>query len=105
MRKSKAFYSDFVNVVNYTVGRKALTVEQLKQLIKEAKYIRRRYGLMELMSFASELPYRFFTQKEIDKLQRSPYYAEFSSRMIDYLVIEGVITPIEARLLKRYLKK
>lgn len=103
--RTKTFYDDFVRVINQTVGRRAITVEQLKQLIVEAKRIRRRYGIMGLMSFASELPYRFFTQEEIEKMQHSPYYAEFSSKMIDWMVIEGVLTPVEARLLKRYVTK
>lgn len=103
--RSVTFYSDFVQAVNQTVGRKALTVDQLQQLIWEAKRIRQRYGVMGLMSFASDLPYRFFTHEEIEKMKNSPYYVEFSSKMIDLMVMEGVLTPMEARLLKRHLTK
>jgi hypothetical protein len=96
-------YQDVVRTINQTLGRKAVSVEQLKSLVNQAKMIRRTKGVMALMSFASQLPYRLFTQQEIDQLQRSPRWSELSGKMIDLMVYEGVITPTEAGMLKRRL--
>ncbi|SEN15705.1 hypothetical protein [Lihuaxuella thermophila] len=96
-------YQDVVRTINQTVGRKAVTVEQIKSLVNQAKMIRRTRGVTGLMSFASQLPYRMFTQQEIERLQRSPRWYELSGKMIDLMVYEGVITPMEARMLKQRL--
>lgn len=96
-------YQDVARTINQTVGRKAVTVEQMKSLVKEAKVVRRTQGVMGLWAFASQIPYRFFTEKEIEKLKQSPRWYELSSKMIDLMVQEKVITPMEAKMLKRHL--
>jgi hypothetical protein len=96
------FYRELASEINRTLKRKAVTSKQIQDVVEQARYIRRSRGLMGLWAFASELPYRFFTHEEIELLKRSPKWHEFTSRMIDLMVIEGVITPAEAGLLKRY---
>ncbi|TCS93097.1 hypothetical protein [Hazenella coriacea] len=98
-----SFYQDLVKKINQTLGRKAVSVEQIKSLMKEAKRVRKTQGTMGLLSFASQIPYRLFSPQEVEKLKQSPYWGEFSSKLIDLLVYEGVITPTEARMLKRYV--
>jgi len=95
------FYRELVQTLNQTVGRQAVTVDQLLALIAEAKKIRKMQGPFGLMSFASELPYRFLTHQEVERIQQSPRWYEFSNKMIDLMVQEGVVTPFEATMLKR----
>jgi hypothetical protein len=94
-------YREVARTINQTVGRNAVTADQLAGLVKEAKQVRRRRGTTGLMQFANELPYRYLTEEEVYKLQQSPRYRELSFKMIDLMVVEQVITPFEAMLLKR----
>jgi hypothetical protein len=94
------FYSDLVNMVHQTMGREVIRVEEIKKLIEEAKYVRKTQGIVRLRSFASEIPYRFFSQTEIEKLQKSPRWHEFARKLVDLMVAEGVLTPFEARMVK-----
>jgi hypothetical protein len=96
-------YNDLVNMVHQAMGREVVRVEQVKMLVEEAKYVRKAQGIIRLRSFASEIPYRFFSQAEIEKLQSSPRWYEFANKMVDLLVAEGVLTPFEARMVKHSL--
>jgi hypothetical protein len=95
-----AFYRELVQEINQTVGREAVTTEQLKELVRQAKMIRRTQGLMGLLAFANQLPYRFLTPHEVQMIQRSPRYRELSRRTLQMLVMEGVITPFEANMVR-----
>lgn len=97
------FYQELVNKINQTLGRKTVSTEKIKSLMKEAKRVRRTQGTIGLLSFASQIPYQLFTPQEVDRLKQSPYWAEFSYKLVDSLVYEGVITPTESRMLKRYV--
>ncbi|MBA4494748.1 hypothetical protein ACFO25_17450 [Paenactinomyces guangxiensis] len=94
-------YQVVARTINQTLGRKAVTVDQIKSLVSQAKMIRRRQGVMGLLAFSQQIPYRLFTQEEIERLKRSPRWYELSSKMIDLMVTEGVLTPAEAGMLKR----
>ncbi|MBA4544044.1 MULTISPECIES: hypothetical protein [Thermoactinomyces] len=101
MNNNDALYQDLVNTINQTVGRRAVSVRKMKQLIAEARRIRMQYGVMGLWSYAQQLPEHFFTREELEKLQNSPRLYELSDKMVDAMVVEQVITPTEARMIKR----
>jgi hypothetical protein len=103
MNQRDAFYVELAEEINRTVGRNAVSPQKIKSLIKQAKQIRRSYGKMGLWAFARELPWQIFTPREIDRLQRSPRWHELSNRFVDAMVMEGVITPFEANMIRRYL--
>lgn len=96
-------YKETANTINKELGRKAVTPDLLKDIVKEAKSVRRRKGTQGLIDYGSSLPERLFSPEEIDQLQRSPKYRSTASRLIDLLVYERVINPFEAMLFKRYL--
>ncbi|MFC7442402.1 hypothetical protein [Laceyella putida] len=100
MNKS-AFYRELVQEINQTVGREAVTADQLRSLVYQAKMIRQSQGLMGLLSFANQLPSRFLTPQEVQMIQRSPRYRELSNKTIQMLVLEGVIKPFEANMVLR----
>jgi hypothetical protein len=101
MNNNDALYQDLVNTINQIVGRRAVSVKKMKLLIAEAKRIRRQHGVMGLWSYAQRLPEHFFTHEEIEKLQHSPKLYELSDKLVDAMVVEKVITPVEARMIKR----
>ena len=103
MNQRNAFYEELAEEINRTVGRKAVSPGKIKSLIQQAKQIRRSYGKMGLWSFARELPWQICTPKEIDRLQRSPRWHELSNQFVDAMVMEGVITPFEANMIRRSL--
>jgi hypothetical protein len=95
-------YKNLADTINQTVGRKAVSVKKIKTLVADGKRIRKQYGLTGLWLYASlQLPYHFFTKKEIEKLKKSPRWNELSYKTIDAMVVEGVINPMEARMIKR----
>lgn len=94
-------YQEVADLINSTTGRKAVSASRLQKLVLEAKYIRKTQGTMALMSFAQQLPYKFLSANEIETLKRSPKYREFSHRVIDLFVREGVISQFEAMMLRR----
>lgn len=96
-------YQKLVDSINKMVGRQAVTSVKLKNLIKEAKTIRKTQGTSGLLRFASALPHQFFTQKEIDKIQKSPQWDVLSNKMIDLLVSENVVSPFEAVFMRKFL--
>jgi hypothetical protein len=98
---SDTVYKNLVDTINQTVGRKAVSLKKIKTLVAEGKRIRKQYGLTGLWSYASQLPYHFFTKEEIKKLKESPRWNELSYKTIDAMVEEGVINPMEARMIKR----
>ncbi|MBA4602410.1 hypothetical protein [Thermoactinomyces mirandus] len=103
MNQRDAFYRELAEEINRTVGRKAVSASKIKSLIRQAKQIRAVYGTAGLMSFARELPWRLFTPQEIERLQRSPRWPELSSKFVDAMVMEEVITPFEANMIRRFL--
>ncbi|WP_124727646.1 hypothetical protein [Staphylospora marina] len=100
---NQEFYRELATEINRTLGRKAVSSREIGNLVEQAKMIRRTRGLMGLMAFASEIPYRYFTPEEIEYLRHSPRWNELGDRLIRLLVMEGVITPAEAGMLRRYL--
>jgi hypothetical protein len=96
-------YSQFVKALNRTLGRKVTTVDEVKELMREGKRIRRVYGVTGLWNYAARLPERFFSRQEFERLRRSPGWQEWTARIVDLLVAEEVITPAEARFIKRSL--
>jgi hypothetical protein len=95
------FYKNVVDTINQTVGRKAVSVKKIKTLVAQGKKIRKQYGMRRLWSYASQLPYQFFTKGEIAKLKKSPRWNEFSQKTIAAMVEEGLINPMEASMVKR----
>jgi hypothetical protein len=98
---SDTVYKNLVDTINQTVGRKAVSVKKIKTLVAEGKRIRKQYGLTGLWSYTLQFPYHFFTKEEIEKLKKSPRWNELSYKTIDAMVAEGVINPMEARMIKR----
>jgi hypothetical protein len=96
-------YRQFVKAVNRTLGRQAVTVDEVKALVREGKRIRRENGVMGLWSYATRLPERFFSRQEFERLRRSPGWQEWTDRILKLLVAEELITPTEARFIKRSL--
>jgi hypothetical protein len=103
---STNIYQELVSKINKTLNRKAITVDQIKYVIGNAKNIRRTQGIMGLWFYATKIPSIFFSRKEIEQLKQSPYWKTFSLQMIDFLIFESVITSKEGDMLKRFsLKK
>jgi hypothetical protein len=99
------FYKNVVATMNQTVGRKAVSVKKIKTLVAQGKQIRKQYGLTRLLLHASQLPYHFFTKGEIEKLKKPPRWNEFSYKTIAAMVAEGLIKPMEASMIKRYVHR
>ncbi len=97
------YYREIVDGINQAVGRKAVTVDQLKRLVAEGRYVRQTQGMMALWQFAQGIPHRFLTEEETELLRQSPRYHELSHMTLKLLVKEGLITSMEARMLRRYL--
>ncbi|SFJ61360.1 hypothetical protein [Thermoflavimicrobium dichotomicum] len=96
-------YQEIADGINQTVGRKAVTVGKLKQIVKEGKQIRRTQGMMALWQYAQNIPYRFLTSEEAEMLRNSPRFRELSNKTLELLVMEGVITPLEGKMFRRYI--
>jgi hypothetical protein len=94
-------YQEIADSINQLVGRQAVTPKKIKNIVKEAKHIRKTQGTSGLLRYASALPYQFFTQQELDYIQTTPQYRDLSARLIDLLVAEGVISAFEAMFLRR----
>lgn len=94
-------YQAIADSINQLVGRQAVTQKKIKNIVKEAKHIRKTQGTSGLLRFASALPYKFFTPQELDYIQTTPQYRDLSARLIDLLVAEGVISSFEAMFLRR----
>lgn len=97
----RTLFKEVVQAVNQTLGRKAVTVERINQLVKETKRIRQARGTMALLQYLTHMKEQLFTPAELERLKKSPKQREFSFRMLDLLVHEHVITPREAQMLKR----
>ncbi len=97
------FYQSLADYINQTLSRKAISARKIDALVREAKRIRQQQGLMGLWNFASQLPARFFTDSEIERLKRSPAWSTFTRHFIQILIREGVITPWEAKMMERYI--
>ncbi|MFD1426607.1 KaiC/GvpD/RAD55 family RecA-like ATPase [Kroppenstedtia sanguinis] len=101
MNRNKAFYTDLVRTVNRILGRRALSVERIVRTVDEAKRIRQNRGALVLVQYLTSLSERLFTPAEVEKLKRSPKKREYTDRMLDLMVHEQVVSPTEARMLKR----
>ncbi|SMO46580.1 hypothetical protein [Melghirimyces algeriensis] len=101
MSEKKRFYRELCKNVNRILGRRAVTVDRIVRYVAEAKRIRRTKGTMDLIHFLTTLRERLFTPEEVKRLKQSSQYKEFSSRLLDLMVYEGVITVGESRMLKR----
>lgn len=100
---SRSFYRQLAKQVNQTVGRKAISAEQIYHMVKKARRLRQQYGFRAVMQYAQELPYQMFRPQELHKLQQSPYWHEYCHAMIDLLIREHVLTPFEGRMARRYV--
>ncbi len=58
-------------------------------------------GHSVLVQYLTSLSERLFTPAEVEKLKRSPKKREYTDRMLDLMVHEQVVSPTEARMLKR----
>lgn len=94
-------YQELTDTVNGLVGRKAVTPTKLKNLVKQARYIRQTQGTSALLQFAQSLPEQFFTRKEIEKIQGSREWDDLSNKLLQLLVSEGIITPFEAMFMRK----
>ncbi|MFD1407419.1 hypothetical protein ACFQ49_04505 [Kroppenstedtia eburnea] len=101
MSRNKVFYTDLARTVNRILGRKALSVERIVRTVDEAKRIRQTRGVFVLVQYLTTLSERLFTPAEVEKLRESPKKREYTDRMLDLMVHEQVVTPTEARMLKR----
>lgn len=104
MSSKAALYHDVAQAVNRTLGRKAVTVEQINQTVEYAKRIRKKRGGSGLLQYLNTLQDRWFTPQEVERLKHSPRSKELSRRMLDLLVTEKVISPAEAMMLKGMLR-
>lgn len=96
-------YRSLAKNINRTLGRKAISARKIDALVEEAKWVRTRRGKMGLWQFTSQLPSRYFTPNEIDQLKASPVWGEFSHQLIQILLNERVITPMEAQMVRQYI--
>lgn len=101
MGKQQALYRDIAQTVNQTLGRQAISVTLIKQTIAEAKQVRQIRGSWGLLRFLEKRVERVFLPHEVEKLKRHPRWKELSTRMVDHLAAQRVITATEALMLKR----
>lgn len=99
----KALYQELTLKINKTLNRKAVSVEQIYAVVEKAKVVKKTKGTFGLFAFATKIPSHFFTDAEVEKLKKSPHWAEFSQKMIDLFVREGIISQSQASMAKRYL--
>lgn len=99
----KQLYQDLALKINKTLNRKAVTVEQIHAVVEKAKLVKKQKGTLGLFGYATKIPAHFFTENEIEKLQNSPYWEEFSQRMIQLFVHEGIISQLQASMAKKYM--
>lgn len=104
LNEKEQFYAELVQAINHTLGRRAVTVGQVRQTVKEAKRVRKREGMPGLLLYATNLSDHLFTPREAELLKRSPYRRTYSYRMIDLLVYEKVLTPFQGQMLKRTVR-
>ena len=100
---SKTLYQELAMKVNKTLNRKAITVDQIYAVVEKAKIIKKTKGAFGLFSFATSIPSQFFTDTEIEKLKKSPQWEEFSQKMINLFVKEGIISKMQANMVKNYI--
>lgn len=97
-------YREAAKYVNQVIKRKAVTANMFHQWVEEAKRIRQTKGVMGLVTHYKRLYKHLLTEQEIEKLKMAPRKTELSFRLIDVLVMEGVLNPNQARWLKQYVK-
>jgi len=99
----KAFYQQIANWVNQSLGRKAIRAKQIEEAVQKAKRIRRQQGVWGLWNYASQLPYQYFTEAEMEHLRQLPEWPHYAQQFIHHLIQEGVVTPWEAKMMERYI--
>ncbi len=104
MSEKERFYAELVQVINRTLGRRAVTVERVRRTVNEAKRVKKMEGVPGLLAYATNLADRLFTPREAEMLKESPYRKVYSDRMIDLLVREKILTPLQGRMLKRTVR-
>lgn len=102
--EANALYEEAARHINRVLGRKAVSVRRIHQVIEQAKQVRRSGGAFALLHYSTELVHRLFTPGEVEKLKQSPRYRELSHRLLDLMVEERVVTRREAMMLKRAVR-
>lgn len=97
----RSFYQQLAHAVNQTIDRKVLTAEKISSAVRRAQRIREQRGLQALGHYANDLQAELFTPREIQRIQRAPYWYSYANQMVVILVRKGIITPFEAHFLKR----
>ncbi|MCS1351376.1 hypothetical protein [Mechercharimyces sp. CAU 1602] len=103
MGNADQLYKELVQIINQTVGRQAVTEQTLRQLMEEAREVKNTRGTMGLLQFSKSVSERLFTPAEREKLENSPYRKEYGSRIIDLMVAERIVTPIQGMWMKQSL--
>ncbi|MDR6227255.1 hypothetical protein [Desmospora profundinema] len=98
---NQALYREIAQTVNQTLGRQAITATLIKQTIAEAKKVRQIRGSWGLIRFLENRAERLLSPHEVEKLKQHPRWKELTTRMLEHLAAQRVITPTEALMLKR----
>ncbi|SFS51345.1 hypothetical protein [Marininema halotolerans] len=99
----KALYQDLTQTVNLALGRKAISVQMLTKTVEEARFVRQTRGVFALITYMNQLADHVFTPEEIEILKAHPRRKELTSRVLDHLIKEEVITFTESLMLRRML--
>jgi hypothetical protein len=100
VNQKQLLYHDLARTINRTLGRTVVTVEGIHRTVEEAKRVRQTGGTMALLQYVNGLSERLFSPVDVEKLKQSPRRTELSNRMLDLLVLEKVLTPGQAMMLK-----
>lgn len=100
---NKQLFQELALKINKALNRKAVTVDQINGVVEKAKLVRKTKGSFGLFAYATKIPSHFFTEVEIEKLKNSPHWDEFSQKMINLFVREGIITQTQANMAKKFL--
>lgn len=103
MSDHQTLYREAANYVNSVIRRKAVTAHMFHQWVERAKRIKRTTGTMGLINHYKRLYKQVLSEREVEKLKNSPRKNEFSYRLIDVLIEEGVLSPTQAKWLKQYV--
>lgn len=103
MSDHQALYRETANYINSVIRRKAVTAHMFHQWVEQAKLIKQTSGTMGLVHHYKRLYKQVLSEREVEKLKNSARKNEFSYRLIDVLIEEGVLSPTQARWLKQYV--
>ena len=104
MSEKERFYAELVQVINRTLGRRAVTVERVRRTVNEAKRVKKMEGVPGLLAYATNLADRLFTPRAAEMLKEPPHKTAYTARMLHLLVHEKILTPLQGRMLKRTVR-